>query len=202
MARRSPGRPARRTMRLTVIVGVAYATVLAAVGLWSVAATSPSNVVWERTQLPAVRAELNMIAGENFAFFTRSPESEQIDAYRLRPDATVGASLLVTPQAEAANLFGLSRTQRAQGPELATLLRAVPPDAWADCTALDRPTCLAGVARQPKAQLANNSPVATVCGAVVLTVERTTKWAYRHLTDTRYTIEHLAAASVACGDSH
>jgi len=159
-------------------------------------------VVWERTQAPTVRAELNMIAGENFAFFTRSPESEEIDAYRLRPDATVGPSLLVTPQAEPANLFGLSRTQRAQGPELATLLRAVPPDAWVDCTALDRATCFAGAARQPTARLSNNSPVPTVCGAVVLTVERTTKWAYRRLTDTRYAIEHLTAASVGCGDRH
>src|SRR5271156_5189605 len=122
IARRSPGQPGRRTMKLAVIVGVAYATVLAAAGMWSLAATLPSNVVWERTQAPTVRAELNMIAGENFAFFTRSPESEEIDAYRLRPDATVGPSLLVTPQAEPANLFGLSRTQRAQGPELATLL--------------------------------------------------------------------------------
>ena len=81
-----------------------------------------------RTQLPALRAELNTVAGQNFAFFTRSPETDQIDAYRLDPDGTVGASLLVTPQAKPANLFGLSRTQRAQGPELAILLREVPPD--------------------------------------------------------------------------
>jgi antimicrobial peptide system SdpA family protein len=179
-------------------VGVGYAVLLATAGLGSLAATLPSNILWERTQLPAVRAELNMIAGENFAFFTRSPESEQIDAYRLGPGISVGSSLLVTPQADAGNWFGLSRTQRAQGPELASLLRAVRPDAWTDCTALDRRGCLADVARQPRVHLDNSSPVPTVCGTVVLSVERTTKWAYRHLTDTRHAIEHAAAADVTC----
>jgi antimicrobial peptide system SdpA family protein len=189
-------------MRSTVIVGIAYALALAAAGFLSLAATLPSNILWERTQLPAVRAELNMIAGENFAFFTRSPESEELDAYRLRPDGTVGASLLVTPQARMANLFGVSRTQRAQGPELATLLRAVSANVWVDCTALDRTTCLAGILGQPKAHLRNDSLVPTVCGQVALTVERTTKWAYRRLTETRYSIEHIAAASVDCKRSH
>lgn len=185
-----------------MIVGIAYALALAAAGILSLAATLPSNILWERTQLPAVRAELNMIAGENFAFFTRSPESEQLDAYRLHPDGTVGASLLVTPQARMANLFGLSRTQRAQGPELATLLRAVPVDVWVDCTALDRTTCLAGILRQSKAQLRNESLVPTVCGQVALTVERTTKWAYRRLTEARYPIERIALASIYCERSH
>jgi antimicrobial peptide system SdpA family protein len=185
-------------MSYTVIVGVVYATLLAAVGLSSLVASLPSNIVWGRTQLPAVRAELNKVAGQDFAFFTRSPETNEIDAYRLEPDGTVGASLLVTPQARAANLFGLSRTQRAQGPELAILLREVPPGGWTDCTELDRAACVEALSHHPKALLRNNSPVPTVCGQVALTVESTTKWAYRRLTATRYGIERIAAAGIDC----
>ncbi|MGH3966594.1 MAG: SdpA family antimicrobial peptide system protein [Mycobacterium sp.] len=189
-------------MKRTVIVGIAYACVLIAAAVLSVGATLPSNIVWERTQLRAVRAQLNTIAGQDFAFFTRSPETEQVTAYRLQPDGNVAASLLVTPQAKASNLFGLSRTQRAQGPELANLLRAVPPDGWADCTGLDRTTCVEEVLRKPKAFLHNNSPIPTVCGPVALTVESTTKWAYRRLAETRYNIERIALASIDCIHGH
>jgi antimicrobial peptide system SdpA family protein len=171
---------------------------LTVAGLSSVAVTLPSNIVWERTQLPKVRAVMNMIAGQSFGFFTRSPETEQFDVYRLRPDGSVGGSLLVTPQAKPANLFGISRTQRAQGPEIANLIRAVPTDGWNDCVVLDRRTCIQGLSNQPKVRLRDNSLVPTVCGDIVLTIESTAKWAYRHLTETRYTIEHVAKANVEC----
>lgn len=187
-------------VRRSLGLGVAYACALAAIGTATMAATLPSNVLWERTQLPAVRAELNSIAGENFAFFTRSPESEQIAAYRLRPDGILGPSLLTTPQARSDNLFGLSRTQRAQGPELANLIRAVPADEWADCTMVDSATCVNRVARQPTTLLRNHSPVPTVCGSVALTLESTTKWAYRHLTSDQYSIDRIATANVECAN--
>lgn len=185
-----------------MIVGAVYACLLAAAGMSSLAATLPSNIIWERTQLRALRVELNTIAGQSFAFFTRSPQTEQIMAYRLRPDGAAADSLLVTPQGKASNLFGLSRTQRAQGPELANLVRAVPEKAWADCTGLDRTTCIDQVARRPKALLHNTIPVPTVCGQVLLTAESTTKWAYRRLSDTRYVIDRIAPASIDCIHGH
>jgi antimicrobial peptide system SdpA family protein len=185
-------------MTPTVVVGVVYACVLAAAGALSLAATLPSNIIWERTQLRALRIELNTIAGQSFAFFTRSPQTEQIVAYRLRPDGTAGDSLMVTPQGTPANLFGVSRTQRAQGPELANLTQAVEPRQWLDCTGLDRGTCLDQAVQAPKALLRNTSPVPTVCGQVLLAGERTTKWAYRHLTDTHYVIHQIVPASVDC----
>jgi antimicrobial peptide system SdpA family protein len=189
-------------MRPPVIMGVAYACVLIVAAIASVAATLPSNIMWERNQLRAIRVELNTIAAQDFAFFTRSAETEQIIAYRLNSDGSAVASLSRTPQAKASNLFGLSRTQRAQGPELANLVRAVRPGAWVNCTGLDRKTCFDGVPRQPKAFLHNNSPIPTVCGQVMLTFERTTKWAYRRLTDARYAVERVALASIDCVHGH
>ena len=85
---------------------------------------------------------------------------------------------------------------------MANLVRAVPASVWADCTTLDRATCLAGVARQPKARLRNDSMVPTVFGQVALSVESTVKWAYRRLTETRYTIGHIAPADVDCDHGH
>jgi antimicrobial peptide system SdpA family protein len=189
-------------MTPTVIVGVVYASLLAAAGTLTLAATLPSNIIWERTQLQTLRVELNTIAGQSFAFFTRSPQTEQIVAYRLLPEGTIGASLMVTPQGRPANLFGVSRTQRAQGPELANLVQDVEPRMWLDCTGLDRRDCLDQIARAPKAVLRNTSPVPTVCGQVLLAAERTTKWAYRRLTDTGYVIHQIVPASIDCPDGH
>ncbi|WP_082974715.1 SdpA family antimicrobial peptide system protein [Mycobacterium sp. E3247] len=191
----------RRSIQQTVTVGIVYALILTASALASLSATLPSNVVWERTQLPTVRAALNTIAAQDFAFFTRSPEADQIDAYRLNSDGTLGVSLLVTPQTKVTNFFGLSRTQRAQGPELANLVRAVPGDAWADCTGLDRAMCMDAIPRQ-KASLSNDSLVPTVCGQVALTIESIVKWAYRRLTEDGYTIERVAQADVDCTHAH
>jgi len=192
----------RRGMKLTVAVGIGYALLLAAAGSICLAAALPSNILWGHTQAIVLRAELNTVAGQNFAFFTRSPETEQVDAYRVNPDGTIGASLLVTPQTRTANLFGLSRTQRAQGPEMANLIHKVPPDAWVDCTSLDRTTCFAAILHQPEVELQNDSPVPTVCGSVALTAESTVKWAYRRLIDARYAIDHIAQTRVFCTHAH
>jgi antimicrobial peptide system SdpA family protein len=186
------------SVRQSLGLGVAYACLLTAIGTATLVATLPSNILWERTQLPAVRAELNAIAGENFAFFTRSPESEQIAAYRLGSDGSLGLSLLTTPQAKAGNLYGLSRTQRAQGPELANLMRAVPADEWTDCAALDAVTCVDRMVRRGSAHLQNHSPIPTVCGKVVLTLESTAKWAYRRLATAVYTIDRIVMVNVDC----
>ncbi|HEY1842468.1 MAG TPA: SdpA family antimicrobial peptide system protein [Mycobacterium sp.] len=183
-------------------MGIGFTLLLASAGIVSLVAAMPSNILWGHTQATVLRAELNTVAGQNFAFFTRSPETEQVDAYRLGPDGTVGASLLVTPQAKAANLFGVSRTQRAQGPEMANLIHKVPPDAWADCTSLDRATCFAGILHRSQVELRNESPVPTVCGPVALTAESTVKWGYRRLIDARYTIDQIAPARVVCVHGH
>jgi hypothetical protein len=77
-------------------------------------------------------------------------------------------------------------------------VQAVAPKMWVDCTGLDRGGCLDQIAHTPNVLLHNTSPVPTVCGAVLLTAERTTKWAYRRLTDTRYVIDKVVPASVDC----
>lgn len=190
--------PRRRTMKTTVALAIAYTVVLVVIGGVSLAASVPPNIVWGRAQLPGLRANLNKIVGQDFAFFTRSPETDEIDAYRLTPEGTIGDSLLVTPQAEPGNLYGVSRTQRAQGPELAILLREVPASGWIDCATRDRGSCIDELRGRRKARLHNDSPLPTLCGDVVLSIESTTKWAYRHLADTRYSIERIAAADIDC----
>jgi antimicrobial peptide system SdpA family protein len=189
-------------MHLTVAIAVGYTFILISAGVICVMAALPSNIVWGHGQAPVLRAELNAIAGQNFGFFTRSPESEEADAYRIGQDGAIGASLLVTPQAKTTNLFGVSRTQRAQGPEMANLVHAMPAHGWVDCSLLDRATCFAAIQAQPRVELRNDSPVPTVCGLVALTSESTVKWAYRRLSDTRYVINQGVQAHVLCTYGH
>ncbi|MCV7355218.1 SdpA family antimicrobial peptide system protein [Mycolicibacterium fluoranthenivorans] len=200
LRQRWPALRRRRTMRQTTVVGVVYALVLAGGWLASLAATMPSNIVWNRNQIPAIRAAVNAVASQNFAFFTRSPETDQIDAYRLQSDGHLGVSFLLTPQGKPGNLFGLSRSQRAQGPELASLAKRVWADGWINCEHLDRWRCIEAAQRTPPQALGNDSSVPTVCGDAAITVEDTVKWSYRHLTDEVHTIKKLAVVHVDCGD--
>jgi antimicrobial peptide system SdpA family protein len=188
----------RRSMRPTVLVAVGYFALLTIAGLTTLAATLPTNIVWNRGQWPTVRAGLNVVAGQNFAFFTRSPESDEYVAYRLQPDGVLGDSLLQVPQGKSANLFGLSRTQRAQGPEMANLMRAIPTSGWIECAELGHDECVDGMRGRGKTTLLNTSPIPTICGEAALAVESTVKWAYRKVTADGYTIERLAPVSIDC----
>lgn len=74
---------------------------------------------------------------------------------------------MITPQGLPSNVFGLSRTQRAQGPELANLQLGVPGSSWTVCdgSALE---CLELYKDSPVAMVENTSPVLTVCGGASL----------------------------------
>lgn len=138
--------------------------------------TLPSNALSSRQSKGAARQALNILAPENWAFFTRDPQTAQIGIYALGADGSV-RNLLRTPQGAPSNLFGLSRTQRAQGPELGYLNAA----AAAHWTACDGPLadCLRELSGGRAWQVRNESPVPTVCGDAYLTQEKTVPWSYR-----------------------
>jgi antimicrobial peptide system SdpA family protein len=188
-----------RRHRLVVAMWLAVAG-LGLAWVSALVASMPSNVVVSTASLPTVRAQLNTMAGQNFSFFTKSPQSEQFDVLRVSGSGAAAASLLLTPQSRRSNLYGLSRTQRAQGPELAALMNAVPQWRWLQCSEVPEgcAAALAAAATLPTATMVNASPTATVCGDVVFTVSDITKWSYRNLTDQRYRITRLVRADVVC----
>ncbi|CQA10150.1 antimicrobial peptide system protein%2C SdpA family [Mycobacteroides abscessus] len=165
--------------RRAVMVLWLYSTVLMVAFLSTLIATMPSNVLVSEADTVTARVYLNTLASQNFAFFTRPPQSDQFDIYRKDSSGTFH-SLLVTPQGRSENLFGIGRRQRAQGPEVADLTRAMP--RWESCSGL-YDECLSALSNKEPFHLVNNSPVATVCGDVIFTVESTVKWSYRSLVD-------------------
>lgn len=113
-----------------------------------------------------------MTVPQGWAFFTKPPDDPEIGAY----DARTGQSILATPQTKAENLFGMSRTQRAQGPELASLAAQI--TRWKTCKE-GAATCIDPRSSEPAEAVINDAYIRTVCGRVVLTSERPAPWAYR-----------------------
>jgi antimicrobial peptide system SdpA family protein len=154
----------------------------------------PSNALSNRSS-GGVRTLFNTIIPENWAFFTRDPESLQNGVYAFRGN-TKPTNLLGTPQGRAANVFGISRTQRAQGPELGYL------DAqtknWMDC-AMPLESCISLASERPPVDAKNASPVPTVCGDVYLTQERVVPWEYRDLVSGFRHMVKIAHLNVRCG---
>ncbi|MBF9316322.1 SdpA family antimicrobial peptide system protein [Mycobacteroides chelonae] len=162
-------------------------------------ATLPSNAVMGRSDAVRLKLLFNVVASQGFGFFTRDPQSEQTDAYRVLPDGGVH-SLLITPQTRDRNLYGLSRRQRAQGPELAALDRQLS-HVWRDCDSQILESCVTANTPTETLELKNESPIPTICGDVIFTIEHTTKWSYRDLTSNRYTVFKFARSNVKCNES-
>lgn len=160
--------------------------------LGSVFYTLPSNVLSLRGG--AVRNAFNTISPQDWAFFTRDPQSTMIGAYELTPDGGA-VSRLTTPQNRVRNSFGLSRTQRAQGPELGFLDHAV--GGWANCDgSVDY--CIDANKNAPTQNIANTSPVPTICGDTFITQEEPQPWAFRSLTSHPSRVTKVAHISAEC----
>ncbi|MFG2861118.1 SdpA family antimicrobial peptide system protein [Streptomyces sioyaensis] len=157
--------------------------------------TLPSNALSSRQSKGVARHALNTLTPENWAFFTRNPETVQIGVYALGADGA-GRNLLRTPQGAPSNLFGLSRTQRAQGPELG-FLNAAAAAHWKACDGR-LPDCLGESSGGRAWRVKNESPVPTVCGDAYLTQEKTVPWSYRELVPYTRRVVKIAHLDIRC----
>ncbi|MGW1197798.1 SdpA family antimicrobial peptide system protein [Streptomyces sp. NPDC002536] len=156
--------------------------------------TMPTNALSSRHS-KGIRPALNILTPENWAFFTRNPEGEQIGIYSYGADGSVH-NLLNTPQGSPANLFGLSRTQRAQGPEIG-FFSTNATQHWSGCAGyLD--DCLREASKKPALKVNNTSPVPTVCGEAYLTRETTVPWSFRNQVSYDRRVEHVAHLDIRC----
>ncbi|MEU6438941.1 SdpA family antimicrobial peptide system protein [Streptomyces sp. NPDC047046] len=156
--------------------------------------TLPSNALSSRHSAGA-RTAFNTLVPQNWAFFTRNPETGQTGAYRLGHDGEV-SDLLHTPQGAPSNLFGLSRTQRAQGPELG-YLNAHVTGHYAKCSAY-LADCVEESAKRAPVKVTNTSPLPTLCGDLVLTQEKTVPWAFRNEVPYQKHVDRVAHVDVRC----
>jgi antimicrobial peptide system SdpA family protein len=165
--RGSPSWSDRMLGRVTTGIGAA----IAIMAVYVVHASLPVNAV----QLPLENTQaIRALVPEGWAFFTASPQTVFPQAYVLSAGGhwVYAGGSLVTP----ADLFGLDRSLRAQGTEVALLIQGVPPNAWRSCSTVPI-RCLANV--PVYARVANTSALQNLCGQVGLVRQQMLPWAWR-----------------------
>lgn len=154
----------------------------------------PPNVISsEGPVFKGLQQTFTTVSPQGWGFFTNAPQTGEISVY----DVKSHQSLMLTPQGRVENLFGISRAQRAQGPELAQLADAA--TGWQECQlGQTREQCLDQASRlmpQPVSiELAHQS----LCGPVILTTETFTPFEYRDFDLPIHTIETYSSLDVAC----
>ena len=135
----------------------------------------PSNVMSTRDG-GAVRSFSGRFMPQSWAFFTKPPSDPEFVPYRVHADGHLEFASLM-PNSRSSNLFGLGRKQRAQGPEIAKMANQVTD--WVDCSEA-KDDCLAETASGvDPLSVTNSSPVATLCGMVLLVETEPVPWAFR-----------------------
>jgi antimicrobial peptide system SdpA family protein len=141
----------------------------------------------------AVRDAVLAIAPQRWEFFTASPKGRQYAAYRTQ----TGESALSLPQSKAANLFGVARTQRAQGPELAALHQQV--SNWTKCadkSASQR--CIQRATKERPQALRNEARRRSLCGDLLLAQEKATPFEFRSFDLPNFRVLQAARVEVSC----
>lgn len=140
----------------------------------------------------AVQSAIVTIAPQRWEFFTASQQKPVITAY----DATSLESLLLFPQTAPRNVFGLSRTQRAQGPELAILASEAK---WRRCESrTDGAACLQTAQRTKPQAVSNEARSQTICGNVVIAQQKPTPFEFRRFGYGPASITRAAHLQVTC----
>ena len=173
---------------LPLSVAIGLVALCAGLGLFatSIFLSLPSNVVMDRGTQNNMRQFSITWVPQGWGFFTRPPSENGIRVFA--PDSL--EPLLHTPQNAASNLWGLSRTQRAQGPEVANLVLEVEVAEWFSCelgsTLADCRDALAWSGTPPR-EVTNTSPLTTICGPALIVESKPVSWSYRHLYEEVFT---------------
>lgn len=119
------------------------------------------------------RAVVGLFLPQGWAFFTKSPRTAGIVAYR----RTLAGWRSLSPGALAVpdDWMGIDRTRRAQGIEMAMIFRFVDKSRWRRCDG-DPFNC---VASSPTLRLVNDASNHTICGDVGFVRQPIRPWAWR-----------------------
>lgn len=180
--------------RKVALFGLAAIALVGTLMAKSIFLSLPSNVLAIRDGGPIRKASVTFLP-QGWAFFTKPPSDSDIVGFRLWRGGVESAML--TPQGDIANGLGLSRAQRAQGPEMAFLVAQVKD--WVPCPAPAAAECAAQVAATSSYDGAENtSTVQSLCGRIVLVETTPVRWSYRHLVDRTRTALRAASLEARC----
>ncbi|WP_187977863.1 SdpA family antimicrobial peptide system protein [Mycetocola sp. JXN-3] len=173
-------------------------------GTWIVVAVISAyvfqaNVTPNIVQLPLqsrVSQVVQSIMPQGWGFFTKPADSSIVSIYRnaapLR-DIGLGAN------SEVSWAFGLDRTSRYQGLEIASLLDGIEKQAWTECDSIeDATTCISGL---PIAiPVLNVLERKTICGPVAFVAQGVSQWEYRRFAGEILIPREAIALEVNCGN--
>lgn len=185
--------PRTTASRTQLAVGLCSLGILFLLLLSGVFYSLPSNVLSSRDggQLRRLFVETSP---QGWGFFTLAPTSPEYVPY-LYYDGRLERRL-ATPQSKAANLYGLSRRQRTQGPEIAIVASQIRD--WLECTGGVGSDCREQAGRETSNRAVNDSPVPTACGSFVITSTVPVPWAYRHSYSETRIDEKAAHVDIQC----
>ncbi|MFV0534716.1 MAG: SdpA family antimicrobial peptide system protein [Cumulibacter sp.] len=139
----------------------------------------PSNALSVRDG-STVRWLFSGFMPQGWAFFTKPPDDPEFHAYRVGDDGKI-ESASVYPNSRAENLFGISRLQRTQGPEMALLARAAKSKNWLDCLELPQgDDCLIAASQSDPIRLDSPTHIPTLCGRILIAETAPVPWPFRN----------------------
>ncbi|NQD39283.1 SdpA family antimicrobial peptide system protein [Glutamicibacter halophytocola] len=140
--------------------------------------STPVTVILGAESEPAKRA-FSQFYPQGWGFFTKPPDDPEITVYEIQADGTPRYASIM-PNARAENLYGISRAQRAQGPEVANLFNGT--TASVDCLEIPSDvSCLAvGMEKLTAEEVPNTATHQTVCGDLLLVQTRPVAWGQRY----------------------
>lgn len=162
-------------------------------GLSIVESLSPHAMSSRDPAAVKVRDAVLAVAPQRWEFFTASSRGRQYIAYRTQ----TGKSALSLPQGKASNMFGVSRAQRAQGPELAALHQQVAN--WTKC--VDKSAsqkCIRRATEEQPQALKNEAKRKTLCGDLLLAQEKATPFEFRGFDLPNFRVLQAARVEVSC----
>lgn len=166
------------------------ASLVALALLTTVAAAFPANVL--KPSNSEALTIVSKLAPQGWAFFTKDPQDVELVAYQ--PTAEGLRSLQTTPQSRVENIWGLTRTQRAQGPEIAALSNQL---TWVECVPGEvTEACVDATASFET--VTTPIPHPSLCGRVIVAQEKPVAWSFREFVDGTHTAERVAYALVDC----
>lgn len=158
-------------------------------------ANSPSNVV--SSQSASERQFIRLLFPQGWAFFTRPSDDPEWHPYAVDDGAHL-MSLSKLPNSRSENYFGISRAQRAQGPELASIVNNA--GKWMDCKEIpDGSDCLHHTLQSSiPVTVTNIFPDPTLCGVILISETVPVPWSYRHQYDGWRIDEKATLVDVQC----
>lgn len=153
-------------MNKSVKAALLSATTAAFLLAISIFVSLPGNVVLSGGVDSKFQRATITIAPQSWPFFTKPPSDPELTSYQIVDNQIDSAS--VFPNVDASNLFGLSRTQRAQGPELANLAVVIPESNWTVCAEVVDEDCLIHAASLEPIAVKHDYPHPSLCGDIIL----------------------------------